>query len=148
MYYSLFYYKIYKKWKIQRGGRRRTNLNNPKNYNIEKKILKTILKTPPKLLPLVLWKSQGIYRRKGAPGYVYRAACQITTRGSKPLPWKCSFCRIFAAVLAPRTRLRLLRAPRLSPCRLYFLESRFGPPVLTKQPSKVNGYSCSLLITN
>ena len=33
--------------KSKTGRRRTTNLNYPKNYNMEKKTLKTILKTPP-----------------------------------------------------------------------------------------------------
>jgi len=96
----------------------------------------------------MLWKSQGIYRQNWAPRYRYGAARQLLARGSTPEPRKYSPSRVSAAVPERRAQCRLQRAARLSPCRLHVPVSDFGPLVLTKQPSKVNGYICRLLITN
>ena len=55
MYHSLSYYKIYKKWKIQRRKKKNTNLNYPKlengDKNYPKLCISSALKTP-----------RGIYR--------------------------------------------------------------------------------------
>ena len=63
MYHSLSYYKIYKKWKIQRRKKKKTNLNYPKLENGDKTTLKYCisLNTEP----------QGVYigtRGKGGQG--------------------------------------------------------------------------------
>ena len=56
--------------KYKRERRRRTNLNNLKNYMRGEE---TTLKLSSKLFSPELRKSQGIYRQKGAPERVYGA---------------------------------------------------------------------------
>jgi len=71
--------------KYKRERRRRTNLNYLKNYIHGEE---TTLKLSSKLFSPELWKSQGTYRQKGAPGSVYGATRQITTRVSMVHPRK------------------------------------------------------------
>ena len=145
MYYSLSCYKIYKNWKIQRGRKRTTSLNYPKNYNIEKKTLKTILKTPQNSSWLLFLCSRNPKVFIGEKGHhsTYTEP-RVKSRCVAP-----RHCRKNAAIAVFSQQFYSGAAYcTLSPYRLYFLESEFGPPVLTKPPSKFNGYSRRLLITN
>jgi len=87
------------------------------NYPKEKK---STLKT---LLPTLFWKYWAIYRQKGAPGRVYGAARQSTTRGSKLWPQKCSHVHGSLAIKASHARRRLPRAVSSSLYLLYLLVS-------------------------
>ena len=42
----------------------------------------------------MLWKSQGIYRQTGAPGYRYGVVRQILARGSTPEPRKRGYAKM------------------------------------------------------
>jgi len=77
--------------KYKRGRSKTTNLNCPKEKNYPKNY------TPEHSSP-ELWKSRGIYRQKWAPGRVYEAARQISTRGSMVRPRnaaKATFSRLY-----------------------------------------------------
>ena len=125
--------------KYKRGRRRTTNLNYPKNYIHGKE---TTFKLSSQLFSPELWKSQGIYRQKGAPARAYRAVHQISMCGSTVRPRKHGQGCVSTAVLVPRARPLLPRTVGLSPGRLYLLYSGYGHPVLTDPPFKVNGYMC------
>ena len=60
MYHSLSYYKIEKKWKIQRRKKKNTNLNYPKLQNEDE--------TYPKLCISPIEPHGGIYRHQGKGG--------------------------------------------------------------------------------
>ena len=95
-----------------------------------------------------LQNPKGVFIGKMGTKELYGAARQILARGSTTWPRKRSPSRGSAAVPGRRALRRLLRAARLFPYRLHVPVSGFGPLVLTKQLSKVNGYICRLLITN
>ena len=78
--------------------------------------------------------------RKRGPGRI--SAALLEPRARRLLPRAVG--RVFAALLEPRARRLLPRAVASVPCRLQVPISGFGPLVLMKLLSKVNGYIIGL----
>ena len=130
MYHSLSYYKIYKKWKIQRRKKKNTNLNYPKLQNGDETTLKLhySLDIFHYRTPWGIYRHQGKGRPGANPGPKYGRGSARTATEMRLEP-----CAALSAAWCPSV-----------PCRLQVPVSGFGPLVLTKLLSKVNGYIIGL----
>ena len=89
-------------------------------------------------------ESLGVFIGTGKKGARGQPLAQSTGAATHVGPRKRSQSLVSTAVPEQCAHRRLLNATRLSPCRLHVPVSGFGPLVLMKLLSKVNGYIIGL----
>ena len=89
--------------KYKREKSKTTNLNYPKEKKLPSKLHSRTLFPE-------LWKSQGIYRPRGASGELYGVVRRNSTHDSRVWPQKCGHGHVSAAILWPGAHGRISAA--------------------------------------